>query len=108
MHESLSDAGEHRFLAIDKLRLLSESYACDDRKVRRMLQEGVTSEAWFHCTVLNQFFLENDINPESGSSSELSLLDRSVLIELAQPCAQHYEISAETLVDDWLLCMSHM
>jgi hypothetical protein len=107
MQESLPGAGKRQFVSIDELRLLSESYTRSDFKVRRMLQGGVSTEAWFHCCVLNHYFLANDINPEPDSSPETPW-DRSMLVELAQPCARHYEITATTLVDDWLLCMSRM
>jgi len=105
MSESPSESGKYQFSDIADLTSLAKSYATNDQKVRKKLQDDPTLEtAWLHFIILTTFFNNNDIDPEEGSIE--AEFNRDHLLQFSRPCAEHYDIATDILVDDWLNCLS--
>jgi len=106
MNESSSESCHYSFEAIERINALALEYEKLDKKVIRIMHSGVSHDQWLHAQILNSFLNTNDVNIEPDSLEDD--LDRNTVIAAAKPCAEHYDIPIDTLVDDFLLCMSKM
>jgi hypothetical protein len=106
MNESSPESYHYSFETIERINALALDYEKFDKKVMHMISSGVTHDQWLNAQILNSFINANEINIEPDSLEDD--LDRNTVIATAKPCAEHYDIPIDTLVDDFLLCISMM